>query len=139
MDLNLLDQSNYFRGLMLLIARDNKITIDEKIKIKRVAKIFNYNQEFVDSAMSDLLDNKYINNEVPEFSNIRFSEMFIRDGLKITIEDGLIDIRKIEWLKKVAIKNGLSKQWLFYEFENILENRKTYNRDPFEILKLKKS
>ncbi len=137
MDSNFLDKSNYFRGLILLIGKDKKITESEKGIIKSIAKILNYNQEFVDRAMNDLFANKYIVMEPPEFSNLRFVEIFIRDGLRIALTDGVIDLREIHWLMSVAQKNRLSKQWFFSELEYFLDNYNSKVKDVYEIQKLK--
>ncbi len=137
MDSNFLDKSNYFRGLILLIGKDKKITESEKGIIKSIAKTLNYNQEFVDRAMNDLFANKYIVMEPPEFSNLRFVEIFIRDGLRIALTDGVIDLREIHWLMSVAQKNRLSKQWFFSELEYFLDNYNSKVKDVYEIQKLK--
>ncbi len=137
MDSNFLDKSNYFRGLILLIGKDKKITKSEKGIIKSIAKTLNYNQEFVDRAMNDLFANKYIVMEPPEFSNLRFVEIFIRDGLRIALTDGVIDLREIHWLMSVAQKNRLSKQWFFSELEYFLDNYNSKVKDVYEIQKLK--
>ena len=137
MDSNFLDKSNYFRGLILLIGKDKKITESEKGIIKSIAKILNYNQEFVERAMNDLFANKYIVMEPPEFSNLRFVEIFIRDGLRIALTDGVIDLREIHWLMSVAQKNRLSKQWFFSELEYFLDNYNSKVKDVYEIQKLK--
>lgn len=119
MHLKLIDRSNYFRGLLLLVRKDKEITAKEQEIIKKIAKILNYDQEFVDNALNGLLENEYISKEPPKFSNQDFAKAFIKDGLKMAFNDRPVHFNKIQWLKLIAGKNNLPEDWFTQELENI--------------------
>jgi hypothetical protein len=133
MHLDLIDKSNYFRGLLLLVAKDNEISKGERGSIKKIAKILNYEQEFVDNALSGLLENKYISKKPPEFSNKEFARAFIKDGIKMIFANWTTQFEEIQWLKQIAIKNSLPLDWFVEELEYHYENLNTVPDEFYEI------
>jgi hypothetical protein len=115
MHLNLIDRSNYFRGLLLLIGKNGEITTGEHEIIKKIAKILNYDQEFVENALDVLFENVYISKKPPEFSNRDFAKAFVKDGLKTAFADSPIHLDKIQWLRLTASKNNISDDWFTKE------------------------
>ena len=93
----LIDKSNYFRGLLLLASRDNKISEREQGSIKKIARILNYEQEFVENALSGLLENQYISKEPPEFADKEFARAFIKDGIKMVFVNWTAGISNAAW------------------------------------------
>jgi len=129
----LIDKSNYFRGLLLLASRDNKISVREQGSIRKIARILNYEQEFVENALSGLLENQYISKEPPEFANKEFAKAFIKDGIKMVFVNWSAHFEEIKWLKQVSIKNGLPLDWFDEELENYYENFSAAADDFYEI------
>jgi hypothetical protein len=133
MILNPIDKSNYLRGLLILIKRDGSINELEKNRVKELAKILGFNQNFVENAINELLENEYLIENPPKFTNHILAEAFIKDAIKIAFIENVMNIYKLSWLSAFATDNELSKQWLFMELELFID---TANRDinnNFEI------
>ncbi len=133
MILNPIDKSNYLRGLLILIKRDRNINEIEKERIKELSKILGFNGSFVENAINELLENEYLVENPPKFKNHRLAEAFIKDAIKIAFFENVLNIYKLHWLSEFAADNDLSKQWLFMELEQFIENTNTHFSDGFEI------
>ncbi|MCX6167721.1 MAG: hypothetical protein NTX65_00135 [Ignavibacteriales bacterium] len=133
MILNPIDKSNYLRGLLILIKRDRTINEIEKERIKELSKVLGFNGRFVENAVNELLDNEYLTENPPKFTNHILAEAFIKDALKIAFIDNVLNIYKLNWLSSFAIDNDLSKQWLFMELEQFIDNADRHITDRFEI------
>jgi len=107
MKLTVMDASNYFRGLLLLIGKDRK-TIQPEIELmKRVGKTLGFEKEFCDNAIAEILENRYIVDEPPSFSTRDLATKFVRDGLSLAFADNELDHREEQWLRSTAVTNGL--------------------------------
>jgi hypothetical protein len=136
MIINPLDKSNYFKGLLVLAGKEKEISINEKFSLQNVAAILGFDHNFVNKAIDDFFKNKYITEEPPMFSDSKFAEIFIKDGVKLAFADKALSIHQIEWLTATALKNKLSKQWVFIELENFLDNYSPDFIEHFEIQKI---
>ena len=129
MEMNLLDRSNYFRGLLLLTAKDNIISESERNLILKVGKTLGFANDFCEKALNELPFNEYIVDLPPVFSNQELAENFIIEGLKISFSDKNLHLFELKWLLKTADLNNISKEWvmekviLFIESKNV-ENEK---------------
>lgn len=112
------DKSNYFKGLLILIGKDRNISKQERISLSRVAKILGFNKEFCDNAISELLDNEYIIESPPEFSDLEIAKSFVIDGIRIAFSDKEIHIFELNWLKSVSEKNSLNKEWCIQKYND---------------------
>ena len=133
MVINPLDKSNYFKGLLVLVGKDKEINRDERDLIKKIVNILGFNHVFVELAIKNYFNNKYIIDEPPSFSNYSFAEIFIKDGIRMALINNAINLDQIKWLETAAVKNHLSKQWLFIELESLLERNKSGLEFYFEI------
>jgi hypothetical protein len=52
MTITVKDGSEYFRGLLLLIAKDHRITEEETTLMKRIGKTLGFENDFCDNAFS---------------------------------------------------------------------------------------
>jgi hypothetical protein len=111
MKITLMDRSLYFKGLLLLIRKDRVIHNAERDLMMRVGKIFGYEPRFCENTIRDVLVNKYIEDDPPRFSDPEIAKCFIRDGLKLSLSDGLVHEKESAWMKAVAERNGLDKTW----------------------------
>ena len=139
MHLNLIDRSNYFRGLLLLVGKNGEITTRGQWIIKKIAKILNYDQEFVDNALDVLFENTYISKKPPEFSIPDFAKAFVKDGLKTAFTDSTIHLDKIQWLRLTASKNNISDDWFTkeltsFEVDYLWKRRKSLSENT-DIIK----
>ncbi len=130
-----IDKSNYFKGLLVLVGKDKEINRHESDLIKKIGNILGFNHDFVGKAIKNYFNNKYIIEEPPLFSNYNFAEIFIKDGIRMALINNVINLDQIKWLETAAVKNNLSKQWLFIELESLLEMNNSGLDFYFEIQK----
>lgn len=137
MKFNLIDKSNYFRGLLIVIRKNKTVTESASRTVKRIAAVLDLNQDFVDISLKNLLVNEYIVEEPPKFSDCLIAEIFIKDAINLALSDGILSLLQIQWLMNTAQKNNLSKQWVFVEFEDFINSYISNLEMPFEIQKRK--
>jgi hypothetical protein len=135
MNIDQIDRSNYFKGLLILIGTNRKITENEKIAISGVAEILGFGHHFVDTAMEELFGNQYIIAEPPKFTNHILAEIFIRDGMRVAFANKVLHLYELQWLARFALNNNFSKQWFFIELEQYLDGPTQNHVNSFEIQK----
>lgn len=111
MKLNIKDKSNYLKGLLVLIGKDKKISTNESDFIMNVGKTLGFDQEFCEEAISTLLENEYISQDPPKFSDENFAKSFIEDGISVSITDDELSNMEIDYLKSIATKNSVDERW----------------------------
>lgn len=124
----LIDASNYFRGLLLLIRKDRQLTEPEIQLMKRIGEALGFESKFCDNAIQEILENKYIVDAPPEFSTKELAMKFIKDGLKLASSDHEMHPLEAEWLKSTAEKNGIDMKWFLQERETAIMRK---NRDAY--------
>jgi hypothetical protein len=112
MTIDVLDGSNYFKGLLLLIRKDHRITGQEAARMKSIGRSLGLESRFCDEAVRDILENRYIVDTAPKFSSEELARMFLRDGLRLAAADNEIHDLEEEWLVAVAGANGVDAVWL---------------------------
>ena len=122
MKISIRDGSNYFKGLLLLIRKDREIKESEIQLMKHIGKALGFEREFCENAIHEILENKFIIDNTPEFSTKEVAAMFIKDGLAIANSDTEIHLAEEEWLRSAAEHNGLDLNWFQFE-RTIAENR----------------
>ena len=135
MTLNLKDRSNYLRGIILLNISYNKISPVRRDMVKKVASVLGFSKDFVESALNELVENKYLSVEPPRFSHVLFAEAFLKDGIKLALSDNDLHLNELQWLWTIASLNNLSKQWLYMELEDFLDHLDKLSQNSFEIQK----
>ncbi len=124
MKINIIDASNYFKGLLLLIRKDRKITQPERDLMKSIGKSLGFEKEFCDTAIHDILENIYIEDIPPAFSTRDLAIKFIKDGLYLALVDHEeIHPEEEQWLKSTVVKNGLDLEFFAGELENARNRR----------------
>jgi hypothetical protein len=118
MKITVIDASNYFKGLLLLIGKDRKITDPEIEMMQRIGKALGFEKKFCDTAIHDILENRYIQDRPPEFSAKELATKFIKDGLTLAASDNEIHPFEEEWLLSAAKINGLDLPWFSEEKHN---------------------
>ncbi len=111
MRLSLLDKSNYLRGLLILIKADKKVTVEEERMMMRICKVLGFEETFCRDAIKNLLENEYIADDAPVFSDEEFARSFIVDGLRLSAADGDMCDFEISYLEKTAFANEIDMQW----------------------------
>jgi hypothetical protein len=101
------DGSEYFRGLLLLLRMDKTLSAPEIDLMRRVGQRLGFEPGFCESAIRDILENSYVQQEAPHFSDPSVAAMFVRDGVTIALADGELHAAEEAWLQSVAVGNGL--------------------------------
>ena len=123
------DRSNYFKGLLLLVGKDYVISKEERSLLKSIGKTLGFENKFIEDSIANLLENQYIIDEPPEFSNKEIAKIFIKDGIKLAISDKELHPFELEWLKEAAKVNHLTTQWFSAQLESIIRSSPLENLD----------
>lgn len=131
--MDVLDKSHYFRGVLLLMKKDFKVSPEEKKFAFKIGKTLGFDKEFVEDSIRDILSNDFIDENPPIFTNQKVAECFIKDGMKLIYTDKNIDPSELNFLEKTAVVNKISMEWfnkiildeknkpIYYETEPELE------------------
>lgn len=117
MKIGVIDASNYFKGLLLLIRKDHKVTEAETAMISRIGKQLGFEKEFCETAIQEIIKNRFIEDTPPLFSSRELAMMFIKDGIAVALSDGHLDYKEEKWLRSVVEKNLLSRHWFVTQLE----------------------
>jgi hypothetical protein len=123
MNISVLDGSNYFKGLLLLIRKDKKVTKEEHELMSRIGKSLGFEKKFIENAIQEILNNRYISVTPPVFSTRELAEKFLKDGLILAASDNEIHPKEEDWLISVAGKNKIEESWLADEKQKILQSK----------------
>jgi len=132
MEFNYQDRGNYFRGLLILIGKDNIINQSEKNKIIEIGNKLGFESNFCEEAVSDFLSNKYVSTLPPKFSNESISKSFLNEAINLSLIDNDFHTEELEWLQSVAQKNDICNEWLDTQIK-----RHVTNYIPKELVNLK--
>ena len=133
MIIDVIDGSNYFKGLLLLIRKDHKISNHEAELMKKIGKSLGLNEEFCDEAIRDILGNAYISDAPPKFSTETLAKKFIRDGLRLASADNELHDLEEEWLRAVAAANGIGTDWVAGQKHTALDGTIGEKFDAFDL------
>ncbi len=123
MNISWKDKSLYFKGLILLIGKDFVISEEERKLLQDIGKALGFEQKFIDSSIDNLLENKYITDEPPIFSDKEIAKIFIKDGIRLAISDKNMHPFEIEWLQNVARSNNLDTNFVNDQIDFYLKNQ----------------
>ncbi len=111
MKLDVQDRSKYLKGLLVLIGKDKKISENESNFILTVGRILGFDREFCEEAISTLLENEYITDDPPHFSNQSFAMSFIEDAISVAITDNEFNGDEMKYLKSIVNENAIDENW----------------------------
>ena len=134
MNISIVDASNYFRGLLLLIRKDRKVTDSEVALMKRIGKALGFEPEFCDQAIRGILENDHIHEQPPKFSSRDVAVKFIEDGLTMAYADNEIHPAEEEWLRFVAELHRIDLQWFFHERDLAAKGKRPHDHLEVEGL-----
>jgi hypothetical protein len=136
MKISLMDRSLYFKGLLLLIRKDQVVEEGERALMMRIGRLFGFEKKFCQKVIDEILTNPHVIDEPPLFSEPDISRCFIRDGLKLSLVDGHIHDSEWQWLKAVATKNNLDQNWCEALLQTTLEQAGENLGDALEAERL---
>lgn len=107
----ILDKSNYLRGLLVLIGKSRNIC-EQDIKIfLEEGSSLGYEKEFCQTALKESIGNRYLEKEPPRFFNVKFAYNFILKGIDILGAKKIIHPEAVRFLESVAIENDFVDEW----------------------------
>lgn len=121
MELTYQDKGNYFRGLLILIGRDNIIEDTERENILKIGHKLGYDSKFCTEAVKNFLNNDYIKMSPPKFSSKSVAAEFLKDAIKLSFVDENLHTEELIWVEKVAKENNLSKNWIDNELKRFVK------------------
>jgi hypothetical protein len=134
MDLSLLNKSNYYKGLLVLLRRDRIIDARERDLLLQMGEILDFDRRFCEATIDSLLSNTHITRKPVIFSDERIKECFFRDALRLALVDGYLHPMELCWLRTVAHANNQSDQWLdAIIWESAGKTGASDHSTPFEI------
>lgn len=110
--LDLRERSEYFRGLLLVMAADGELHPRERKLIRESIAAFDFSPEYIDESMNSILQNNHVSLSPPVFSSVIHGKRFLSDALDIALADGILDENEEKWLRKSAEANQISMEWL---------------------------
>lgn len=126
--MNQIDKSNFFRGLLLLVGKDNKVSQLEKDFILRIGKKIGYSSDYVIQAVNEILFNKYVSKKPPKFTDISTAEKFIDLSIQVAISDHNIHIDEINWIIDTATANNIDRSWVIDKFVDLFKDDMPYEK-----------
>ncbi len=87
---------------MLLIRKDHKITETENILLMRIGKSLGFDPEFCERTINEILNNNFVEDTPPVFSDKDLAVKFIKDGLAVIFSDNEIHPAEENWLIDTA-------------------------------------
>jgi hypothetical protein len=134
MKVSLLNRSNYYKGLLVLLRRDRIIDAREKKFMLRMGEVLDFDRRFCEATIDDLLSNAHINRDPVLFSDDRIKKCFFRDALRLAFVDGCFHPMELRWLRTLARANNQSDQWLDGITQEFKEKKAALDHSaPFEI------
>ena len=115
MNINLKDKSLYLQGMFILIRKDSVISPEENEMVMHIGRVLQFSSEFYRETIQNLLQNEYIGQLTPVFSDVEFAKLFLRVGIKLAFADNQLHSKEYEWLKEVARRNKISDEWLSFQ------------------------
>jgi hypothetical protein len=106
------DKGNYFRGLLVLIGKDNIIGNEEKAKILEITNRLGFDPKFCNDAVNEFLENSYVDTNPPVFSSKIIAKSFLEEAINLSLIDNDFHIEELEWLQNVAKCNDITSDWL---------------------------
>jgi hypothetical protein len=131
--LTTIEKGKYFRGLLILIRKDNKISPEEEQLMLNVGTRLGFEKKFCETAIEEILENEFIADDAPEFLDWRVAESFILDGITLAISDEDLNTEELSFLKTTLKKNHLNENWFSEKLKYAIYNNK---QESLEIEKL---
>ena len=117
MSLDFQDKGKYFRGLLILIGKDDNIQEDERKSILRICDKLGFDSKFCEDAINDFFENTFIDKSPPEFSSKDTAYSFLKDAIDLSLVDNDFHAEELVWLESVAVANDISNNWLDEELK----------------------
>lgn len=108
MDITYKDRSEFLRGFLILIRKDKIISEHERNMTIVIGKHFGFAEDFCIESLDTLLENEFISEEPPVFSNSIIADYFVTESYRIISQIHPLGENEIRWLIKVAEVNKIN-------------------------------
>jgi len=105
------DKGDYFRGLLILIGKDNLIHQNEKKELLDIGNNLGYDKSYCENAIHEFLENPHVPQSPPKFSDLETANKFIQDAVNISLIDKELHPSELDWLEQVVNVNGINTEW----------------------------
>jgi len=136
MNITVQDSSSYFKGLLILIRKDRKISKAEYELMFQTGTRLGFDKDFIEESIGEILYNMHIVLKPPVFSTRELAEKFIKDGLIIAASDGEIHDDEEKWLLETAEKNSIDKEWFYVEKRLVANSKNEISKLEVDNLKV---
>jgi hypothetical protein len=124
MKFDILDKSSYLKGLLLLSRKDNKVGKEEKELLVNIGRKLGFEKRFCENAVKEILQNQFIIDLPPKFSQKEIAEKFLEDGVKIALADKSLHLFELKWLAETAKINNIADSKINELFKTYLDDNK---------------
>jgi hypothetical protein len=124
MKFDILDKSSYLKGLLLLSRKDNKVGKEEKELLVNIGRKLGFEKRFCENAVKEILQNQFIIDLPPKFSQKEIAEKFLEDGVKIALADKSLHLFELKWLAETAKINNIADSKITELFKTYLDDNK---------------
>jgi len=140
MNLSYIDTSNFLRGLLVLLKKDNIIHEKEIELLNKFRELLGLDEEYYEVVLNEFLTKKKIDSSIPKFSSKKVTIQFINDAINMGFVDSYFHIKEIEWLYEVANKNKIPSSFLDKKLIRLLKKypEKEDQLDTKTLKRLKK-
>ena len=105
------ERSKYFKGLLILMIKDRKIEAVERDILVKVGNLLGFERKFCENAINDSLENEFLLDDIPSFSNVELAKSFIEDGLKLAFSDKELNPDELQYLRLTIGVNNIEEDW----------------------------
>jgi len=109
MNYEILDKSNYLKGLLLLSRKDNMVVKEEKELLVSIGKKLGFEKRFCENAVKEIMENEFIIDVPPKFTRKDIAEQFLEDGIKVALADKCLHLFELQWLAQTAKINEVDE------------------------------
>jgi len=106
------DNGKFYRALLILAKKNKSISLTETKILIAIGQNLGFEKKFCEIAISELLENEYISEKPPRFSNPHTARSFIETGFYLALSDNNLSKEEKQWLLSVADRNEIKIDFL---------------------------
>ncbi len=129
------ERSKYYRGLLVVVAKDRFIDTRERELMLQIGELLDFDKRFCAAALDDLLKNPHVKGKPVVFSEVMLAECFLHDATRLALVDQDLHPKEMAWLKTVAQANGLTDEWLDKVVRRFSEDKENPDQSLIAIQK----
>lgn len=108
MEITYKDRGEFLRGFLVLIRKNKNVNEHERAMSLIVGKHFGFAEDFCIESIDYLLENEFISEEPPAFSNGIIAEYFVNETYRILNQIHPLGKDEIAWLARTAEVNKIN-------------------------------